>query len=342
MASRTRTQLLYLGSKNRQKREATTPSDFELAFDTGCIELHLPGFIRATVLEVTMPRSWFNVTEMNSIFVWRNHTQNFLGLATLGVYPRTLPLEQLQANFNLTQMAENMKRNLPPGWDCKHLPDQGVIEWTVPSDGQVWGISFLPDKTTHELLGFDVTDKPTAYYSTPPDGFDNVDTPPTNKFRSKRPARASSSTSVVVHATLPKARMSVMNNTSTQQSTQAQSQAQGKLMENDSLVKFPIDKAPFDTLTYTASHADLFSFDLTASKIHNMRIFVTDEHQRPLLLTQDWTFTLRLDYHHFSQLGLSPNTYSPFTQLTWEEAVVALLERMRDSLHLLALSDKNP
>lgn len=264
-----RTQLLYISSRNRKRGAAADqPYDFHLQLEHGIIKLDKPGVITVTVLDVVMPRSWYNVNSNNDTF-YLNDSEGWV----------TLSLNHGSYNvYQLRQEIERALKLLNGSWAVSFDKITNKYTFHPPAYDSItpWTLSFpATTHATHELFGFAQTEQPAGTGATP--------------FTSTMPVKVNPESAVLIHANLPKVKYTVADNMHT---------VGGKALftESDVLMKVPVTVAPFDTVVYTAQGADLVSFELSTHQVHDLHVWVTDEFNKPLMLQHDWTMTLKLDY----------------------------------------------
>ena len=93
------------------------------------------------------------------------------------------------------------------------------------------------------------------------------------------------------------------------------------------LLVLPVNKAPFDNLIWRVKHVDVSSFYLTTTSLSNVRFHLTDEYDRPLVPSYDWTMTIRVDY---------------FDRRSKLEDMQVSVDRIRDYLRYLVLTSPHP
>jgi hypothetical protein len=66
--------------------------------------------------------------------------------------------------------------------------------------------------------------------------------------------------------------------------------------ESDILLKIPIQVAPYDNIVFVSNGNDNYSYKLSVKQVNNMRIWITDENNNPLILPFDWSLTVKLEF----------------------------------------------
>jgi len=202
---------------------------------------------------------------------------------------------------------------LPPGFynykmlqtALKNLLQSFLVEWsllqnkykvTPPNDGKTYTFFFTTPAC--ELLGFNLGDEVDGTFESP--------------IISPHPIRMNRESVILVHANFPKEKFAVVDNVLSQD-----------MRESDIFVKIPVNKAPFDNLIWRVKNVDISSFFLTTTSLTNVRFHLTDEFDRPLVPSYDWTMTIRVDY---------------FGQRSKLDEMQLSVDRIRDYLRYMVLS----
>ena len=186
------------------------------------------------------------------------------------------------------------------GWTVGYSTLTNTFTFTSPNDGLTYTMLF--DTPSCELLGFRLGDRKEVTYAAP--------------ITSDIPVKVSRENVVLIHATFPKQKFSVIDNIQSSQ-----------MRESDILCKIPIDKPPFDNLTWRVNDLDINSFFLSAQQLSQVRIYLTDENNRPLPLPYDWTMTIRVDY---------------FEGVDHVEGIQESVQRISDYLRLMVIDKMHP
>lgn len=297
-----RTQLLYIGSRNRKRG---TPADFHLQFEHGLLKADAPGTIEVTIMDIVIPRTWHNVHAGNCIFDVDD------GMFSVPVYLRN----GFYNAYTLRQELESaLKNQVNPGWSVTYDAVTNAYTFGQPPEDLIasWAFVWYPAYTTHELLGFPTLDTVFSDHLTP--------------IVSRLPLRLNGD-SIYVHTNLPKVRHTVCDNI-----------LNTKLTESDILFKMPLTAAPNDTLVYIAQGSDLIKFQLSTPHISDLHVWLTDERGRVLDLPYDWTMTLKVDYSPFVPI----DDLASAANLDLPHAIHASINDIKDCLRLLVMDKLSP
>lgn len=252
-----RSQLVLINSKQRLTGQ---PYDFTVNFNDGVLKADKGCFMRITVIETTINRSWYSIQNGANSFNLIDSDNN----VTQIVFPI--------AYYNAIDIRTTLTGLLPAGWSVTYNKGTNKYTFTRVSDGKAW-YKFVFSNNLCEALGFKVTEQPIFTIASP-------------SVTSSIPIRVNEENAVVVHTDLPRTKFSAVDNHDANNKS---------FKESTVFCKIPIQCPPFDNVVYQVS-TPVFVYDLTANNIGNIHVWITDENDRVLELPYDWSMTWRVDH----------------------------------------------
>jgi hypothetical protein len=245
---------------NSKQRVSGSPYDYIVNFNDGLLKAEKGGFMRLTVVEDTINRSWYSIQEGANSF---NVVDNFGNVTTI-----TLPI----AYYNAIDVRSTLSGLLPSGWSVTYDRKTNKFTFTRGNDSTL-SYKFVFTNNLYEVLGFRLGEEPTFTIANP-------------SVVSTLPIRVNEENAVCIHTNLPQRKFSSIDNHDT---------VNKNFKESTLLAKIPILAPPFDNIVYQVS-TPTFVYDLTADNISTVRVWVTDENEKPLQLPYDWSMTFQIEY----------------------------------------------
>lgn len=252
-----RSQLVFINSKQRLTGQ---PYDFTINFNDGLLKAEKGSFMRLTVQEATINRSWYSIQAGANSF---NIIDSFNNTTTI-----TFPV----AYYSAIDIRSTLAGLLPSGWTVTYDRKTNKFTFTRGNDSTP-SYRFVFSNSLYEVLGFKLGEQPTF-------------TTASKSVTSTVPIRVNEENAVVIHTDLPRSKFASMDNHDANNKS---------FKESTLLCKIPIQAAPFDNVVYVVQ-SPMFVYDLTASNISVVRVWVTDENDRVLQLPYDWSMTLRIEH----------------------------------------------
>lgn len=279
MANNTANTLVFINSKQRING---VPWDFNINFNNDLIKAPKGHFIQVEVEQVVVNRSWYSIQDGFNTFQITTNT----GGSTI----ITIPV----GYYNATDLRIQLQTTLPT-WTITYDKKLNKFTFTAPTDGPSWtGISWrkfvFVNNSMSDLFGFDQAETPTFTQASP-------------AVVSTKPIKVNEDASVVVHTSLPRQKMSALDNFN-----------QSTIVESDVLCVIPIQCAPFDNVVYTKNNNAEFLYSVLSPVVHSMRIYLTNEQNIPIKVSYDWLLTLSVTYVPF-QTNDKANTLKDIKQL---------------------------
>jgi hypothetical protein len=195
---------------------------------------------------------------------------------------------------NFLQALQALLADFSIGWS----PTTNRYIFHPPNDTKVY--RFIFSTWACSLMGFNLGTELECSYNNP--------------LESDLPVKMTHESVVLVHTDLPRQHMTAVDNLLTEE-----------MRESDILLKIPITTAPFDNLVWRANSTGICKYTLATQNITELRIWLTDEFDRPLKAAYDWTMTLRVEYYADETVNQVENT----------------LSNIRDYLRYMVLSGEN-
>ena len=252
-----RSQLVFINSKQRLTGQ---PFEFTMNFNDGLLKADKGCYMRLTVQEATINRSWYSIQSGTNSFSIVDSNNTIVNV--------TLPI----AYYNAIDVRTELARLLPVGWSVTYERKTNKFTFTRPNDAVAW-YKFVFTSTLYEILGFRSGEEPTMTIASP-------------AVTSTVPIRVNEENAVVIHTDLPRNKFSAIDNHNANNKS---------FKESTIMCKIPIQCAPFDNVVYS-NQTDTFQFDLTDGNIGSVRVWVTDENDRVLELPYDWSMTWRIEH----------------------------------------------
>lgn len=258
-----RSQIIFVNSKQRL---SGTPYDYIINFNDGLLKADKKGFMKLTVLEATINRSWYSIQAGANSF---NIVDNMDNVTTI-----TFPV----AYYNAIDLRSALVGLMPNGWVVTYdrKTNKFTFKMTTMTEGETF--TFVFSNSLNEVLGFHDGESPFVT-------FDN------DTIVSSVPIRVSEENAVVIHTDLPRRKFSSIDN---------HDKNNKSFKEATLLAKIPIEVQPFDNIVYVMS-SPTFVYDLTAESISTVRVWVTDENDRKLQLPHDWSMTLKIEFMKYNE-----------------------------------------
>lgn len=252
-----RSQLVFISSK---QRISGNPYEFVINFNDSLLRAEKGNFMRLTVQEATINRSWYSIQEGANSF---HLVDNFNNVTVI-----TFPV----AYYSALDIRSTLQGLMPSGWAINYERKTNKFSFTRGFDSTP-SYKFVFFNNLSEVLGFRQNEQPTF-------------TQANRTIISTLPIRVNEENAVVIHTDLPKSKFSTMDNHDTNNRS---------FKESTILCKIPIQAPPFDNVVYHVQ-ANEFVYDLTAANISTVRVWVTDENDRVLQLPYDWSMTWKVEH----------------------------------------------
>ena len=251
-----RTQVLFINSK---QRVAGTPYDFYVNLNDGLLKADKGMYIKMTLAECTINRSWYSIQDGANSFIVRDNNNN----DTIITFP--------VAYYNALDVRTTL-RELLVGWTVYYERTTNKFTFTRPINGTT-SYKFIFSNQLSEVLGFAQNEEPTFTISSP-------------TITSTIPIRVNAENAVFIHSNLPRAKLSSIDN---------HNLINKNFKESTVLASIPIESAPFDNIVYSMN-VPLFSYDINAIDIHSIRFWITDENENVLQLPYDFSMTFLIEH----------------------------------------------
>jgi hypothetical protein len=279
-----RSQIVFINSKQRL---SGTPYDYIINFNDGLLKADKKGYMQLTVVEATINRSWYSIQEGANSFNILDKNDNVTTI--------TFPV----AYYNAIDLRSALVGLMPTGWEVTYDRKTNKFRFRYTNMQQGDMFKFVFSNSLNEVLGFHDGESP----------FVTIDN---DTIVSSVPIRVSEENAVVIHTDLPRRKFSSIDN---------HDKNNKSFKEATVLAKIPIEVQPFDNIVYVMS-SPTFVYDLTANSISTVRVWVTDENDRKLILPHDWSMTVKIEFKKYD------DNSDPMLDV-------------RDYLKLMVLSDKN-
>jgi hypothetical protein len=252
-----RSQLIFISSKQRISGSAY---DYMINFNDGVLKADKGHFMRLTLVEATINRSWYSIQEGSNTF---NVVDNFGNITTIA-----FPI----AYYNAVDIRSTLAGLLPSGWIITYDRKTNKFTFNRGNDSTP-SYKFVFSNSLHEILGFRQGEEPTFTIANP-------------SVVSTLPIRVNEENAVVINTNLPRRNFSSVDNHNT---------INKNFKESSILAKLPILAPPFDNIVYQIS-TPTFMYDITADSISSVRVWLTDENERPLQVPYDWSMTWSVEF----------------------------------------------
>ena len=255
-----RKQLIFISSKQRLSGSA---HDFMLNFNDGMLKAEKGGFMRLTVVEATINRSWYSIQDgANTFQIIESHE----------TYDNVIDITFPVAYYNAIDVRSTLSGLLPSGWTITYDRKTNKFTFTRDRDGTP-STRFVFTNSLYEVLGLQKGEEPT---------FTMVNSVVTSSV----PIRVSEENAVVIHTNLPRKKYSSVDNHDV---------INQNFKESTILSKIPILAPPFDNIVYQVS-TPTFTYDISADNISAVRVWLTDENEKVLQVPYDWSMTWSIEY----------------------------------------------
>jgi hypothetical protein len=251
-----RTQVVFINSK---QRVSGSSYDFHINLNDGLLKAGKDEYMRITLAEATINRSWYSIQEGDNSFIIRDNTTDI----TI-----TLPT----AYYTAIDIRSTLQ-GLMPSWLITYDRRTNKFTFTRPTDNKTY-YKFVFSNTLNEMLGFSEDEEPTFTVATP-------------TITSSNPVRVNAENAVFIHTDLPRGKMSSLDN---------HSLTRRNFKESTIFASIPIQCAPFDNIVYSMN-SSIYSYSVVAQDINNIRVWITDENERVLKLPFDFSFVLLVVEH---------------------------------------------
>jgi hypothetical protein len=253
----TRRQLVFVNSKQRISGNAY---DFIINFNDGVLKAQKGGFMRLTLEEATINRSWYSIQEGANSFKLIDNYGNITVI--------TFPI----AYYNAIDVRSTLSGLLPSGWSV--IYDRKTNKYTITrGSDSTPSYKFVFTNSLYEVLGFKKGEEPTFTIASP-------------YVVSTVPIRVNEENAVCIHTNLPRRKYSAIDNGDS---------SNNNFKESSILAKIPIQCAPFDNVIYQVN-SPVYVYDLTADNISTVRVWLTDENEKPLIVPYDWSMTWSVEF----------------------------------------------
>ncbi len=249
------TQVVFINSK---QRISGTPYDFHINLNDGLLKAAKGEYMKITLAEATINRSWYSIQQGDDRFIIRDNTGD-----TTITFPTTY--------YTAIDIRSTLQ-SLMPNWTISYDRRTNKFTFTRPIDAKTC-YKFIFSNTLYEVLGFAENEQPNFTIASP-------------TITSTNPIRANAENAVFIHTNLPRGKMSSLDNHNLTNKT---------FRESTIFAKIPIETAPFDNIVYSMN-TDIFSYKLNAIDINNIRFWITDENERVLKLPFDWSCTVLIEH----------------------------------------------
>lgn len=257
-----RRQLIFINSKQRM---TGTPYDFNINFNDGLLKADRGGYMRLTVQEATINRSWYSIQEGANSFQIVDNNNNITTI--------TFPV----AYYNAIDIRSTLSGLLPAGWSITYDRKTNKFTITRGNDSTTW-YKFVFSNSLYEILGFRLGEQP-------------MFTQAVKSVVSSVPIRVNEENAVCIHTNLPRTKFSGVDNHNT---------TNKNFKESTVLLKVPIQAAPYDNIVYMMQ-SPAFVYDLTADNISTVRVWLTDENEKELQVPYDWSMTWLVEFLPFEK-----------------------------------------
>jgi len=249
-----RNQVVFINSK---QRVSGTPYDFYVTFNDGLLKADKNTFMKITLAEATINRSWYSIQEGTNTFILRGNSD--------------VVIEFPIAYYNALDVRATLQQILPSGWLVSYERKTNKFTFTRPVDG-VASYKFIFSNQLSEVLGFEESEEPTMTLASP-------------LVVSTNPIRVNAENAVFIHSNLPRGKMSSIDNHNI---------VNNNFKESTVFAKIPINVQPFDNIVYEMN-APVFSYTLNTD-VHSVRFWITDENENVLKLPYDFSMTLMIEH----------------------------------------------
>lgn len=258
--NKTPSTVVYINSKNRV---SGTPYDFTINFNDNLIKAPKGCFIRLTVQQVSINRSWYSIQSGFNTF---QITDNLGGNQTI-----TIPVGYYNAIDLRTQLQSQLTT-----WTITYDKKLNKYTFTAPAftGGITWRMFVFNNSSISDLFGFDQMETPQFTSAFP-------------SVVSSKPVKVNEDNCILVRTNLPRQKMSALDNLSS------------IIVESDVLCSIPIQSAPFDNVVYNRNNGGEFVYNILTPAINGVRIYLTNEQGTPLQCPYDWWLTFSVDYIPF-------------------------------------------
>ena len=257
-----RHQSVFINSANRIP--GGTPSDFRVNFNDGMIRAPPGLFASMALVDAVINRSWYNVTAANNTFT------------VLSIEGSSNVFTNPVGSYDVNSFRVALQALLGIVYDVTYDARLNKYTYTYLNTSDPVGYRFrFSDNRCGELMGFGTLVGITEIFNsfTPLVGTD--------------PVKLSKETAVVIHCDVPTVIGASIDNFSV-----------STFDESDVIGVIPMTAAPFDNISFAAATCGGGGcvYDLAVTDVTSMRFYVTDENDRPLDLSFDWTLVLKFTF----------------------------------------------
>lgn len=259
------TTFLFINSKNRL---SGNPWDFTINVNNELIKAPKDHYMRISVEQASINRSWYSIQEGLNTFNIVNH----LNVSTT----ITIPVGYYNASDVRAQL-----QSLMPQWVITYDKKLNKFNFTRPNDGITSYRFVFTNSSIADLMGFNQSEQPTFTIGNP-------------TLPSSKPIKVNEDSAVYVHSSITRQRFSALDNINP------------TVTESDVLCCIPIQTAPFDNVIFTRNGMGDFTFNVLVPSIHQIRFYLTNEQGTILQVPYDWTCVLSMQYIPFNDDETKP------------------------------------
>lgn len=265
--NKTPSTIIYINSKNRI---SGSPWDFTINFNDNLIKAPKGCYIRLTVQQVSINRSWYSIQSGYNTF---QITDNLGGNQTI-----TIPI----GYYNATDLRTQLQSQLTT-WTITYDKKLNKYTFTSPAftGGIIWRKFVFTNNSISDLFGFDQTETPQFTSASP-------------SVVSSKPIKVNEDNCILVRTNLPRQKMSALDNLS------------NIIVESDVLCSIPIQSAPFDNVVYNRNNGGDFTYNILTPTINGVRIYITNEQGTILQCPYEWWMALSVDYLPYEMNDTKP------------------------------------
>ena len=260
MASYGRHQTVFINSVNRLA--GGTPGDFRVNFHDGMIRAPPGTSASMALVDAVINRSWYTINETNNTFT--------ILCIQGGSNVFTIPV----GFYDVNTFKVALQVLLGIAYTVTYDSRLNKYTYTYLNKMDPFGYRFLfSDNRCAEFMGFGPLVGST-------ERFDGL-TP----LVATDPVKLSKESAVVIHCDIPTVIGACIDNF-----------ARGTFEESDVIGIIPMIVPPYDNMSFAAATGGGGGgcvFDLAVSDVSSARFYVTDENDRPLDLSFDWTLVLK-------------------------------------------------
>lgn len=180
MATQSRTELLYINSRNRIHG---TPSDFTVKVPSSMLQIHsTTQKMKISVIDVVLNRSWYSIGTTNNTFTVSDGEKS--------------ETYDLPYGYHTVKTLREIIEDLLDGWIVVWDKITNKLVYQPPNDGKVYTFSF--DDFSSDLFGFSRYETPSGSHSTP--------------IVSSQPVKVNRESALLIHTDIPRAENTLVDN----------------------------------------------------------------------------------------------------------------------------------